>query len=116
MATSELEIPGVLAKDKTCETVVFGLIDFYNLEMYLQEVKDTIPSDVLNLWTRAFEALQKVHNYGFTIGRCEAKNLFQFKEQIMWADSTMFDHIAQSEPLVKNMKRLLDINRLLLGK
>ena len=33
---------------------------------------------------------------------------------VKWMDSSQSDSLSSSQPLVKNMKRLLDINRLLL--
>ena len=100
-----------MPKDRTFG---FNLTDVINLKIVLQKVKETIPREVLSFWTRALECLQKVHNDGFRICRCEAKNILWVNEKIKWVDSRMFDNITQSEPPVKNKKRLLDIIRLLL--
>ena len=121
LITSLIEIPGVMPKDKVHEIVIFNLTgNMYNLEYYLQKSKEQISSAVYHFWQVAFKSLDMVHKKNVKIGESAAKNAFIIQngseELIEWANCSQSDTLpsSSSQPLVKNMKRLLDINRLLL--
>ena len=114
LTTSSYEIPGVIPKNRAYEIIVFNQTKIVNLELFLSKTKDNIIPNVLSFWIMAFATLKKVHEDGFRIYRSEARNTFLVNDKIMWADSTLFENIADSQPLAKNMKKLSDINRLLL--
>ena len=121
LITNLLEIPGVMPKDKIYEIVIFNIVQHaYNLEFFLQLSipKKHISPNVYWFWQEAFKSLNMVHINNLKIGRCEAKNAFVIndgsKKLVKWIDSSQSDTLLSSQPLVKNMKRLLDINRLLL--
>ena len=108
-----------MPKDKVHEIVIFNLTgNMYNLEYYLQKSKEQISSAVYHFWQVAFKSLDMVHKKNVKIGESAAKNAFIIQngseELIEWANCSQSDTLPSSQPLVKNMKRLLDINRLLL--
>ena len=114
LTTSSYEIPGVIPENRAYEIIVFNQTNIINLELFLSDSKENINPAVLKFWIKAFISLKRIHEDGFRIFTSAARNTFMVNDKVMWADSTLFENIADSQPLAKNMKKLSDINRLLL--